>query len=185
MSVGSNGRQNRSSQDDKSKRRKNRRKRRYKKKRRKFRKLIVEKEIEITRMIEKKQEKEKDLIEIRTMEEMVLTRFHKYLKVFEKKVRENANKEDMTLCYRSQRRFCSEKGGNISVIKNRERRDLSVFEELVKEEVYLTIEITTGITHILCAKEGWKEENGTRLLIFELLDNQEQLSIATNFRFNK
>ena len=99
-----------------------------------------------------------------------------------KKVRKNANKEDIRLCYRSQRRFCSEKGKNISVIKNRERRDLEVFEGL---EVYLTIEITTGITSVLCAKEEWKEEDGARLSIFEPLDDQEQLSIATNFSFNK
>ena len=36
-------------------------------------------------IIEEKQEEEKDLIEIRTVEEMVSRRFHKYLKVFEKK----------------------------------------------------------------------------------------------------
>ena len=35
-------------------------------------------------MIEKKQEKEEDLIEIRMVEEMFPGRFHKYLKVFEK-----------------------------------------------------------------------------------------------------
>jgi len=36
-------------------------------------------------MIEEKQEEEEDLIEIRTVEEMVRRRFYKYLKVFEKK----------------------------------------------------------------------------------------------------
>ena len=54
-------------------------------KKRKFRKLIVEKEMEITRIIEEKQEKEKYLIEIRIVEEIVPTRFHKYSKMFEKK----------------------------------------------------------------------------------------------------
>jgi len=49
----------------------------------KFRKPTVEKEIEIVR-IEEKQEEE-DLIEIRMVEEMVSKRFHKYLKVFEKR----------------------------------------------------------------------------------------------------
>jgi len=53
-------------------------------KKKKFRKLTVEKEIEITRIIEKKQE-EKDLIKIRTVEKMVSRWFHKYLKMFEKK----------------------------------------------------------------------------------------------------
>ena len=41
--------------------------------------------MEIARIIKKKQEEEKDLIEIRTVEKMVPKRFHKYLKVFEKK----------------------------------------------------------------------------------------------------
>ena len=50
-----------------------------------FRKPTVEEEIEIARMIEKKQKEKEDLIEIRTVEEMVPRSFHKYLKVFEKK----------------------------------------------------------------------------------------------------
>jgi len=41
--------------------------------------------MEITRMIEEKEEKEEDLIEIRIVEKMVLRRFHKYLKIFKKK----------------------------------------------------------------------------------------------------
>jgi len=41
--------------------------------------------MEITRIIKKKQEKEEDLIKIRIVEEMAPRRFHKYLKVFEKK----------------------------------------------------------------------------------------------------
>jgi len=52
----------------------------------KFRKLMIEEEMEITRMVEeKKQEKEKYLINIMTVKEMVLRRFHKYLKMLEKK----------------------------------------------------------------------------------------------------
>ena len=54
-------------------------------KRKEFRKLIVEKEIEIIRIIEEKEEEKKDLIKIRIVEKIVPRRFHKYLKVFEKK----------------------------------------------------------------------------------------------------
>ena len=50
-----------------------------------FRKPMVEEEMEIARIIEKKQEE--DLIEIRMVEEIVSRRFHKYLKVFEKKLK--------------------------------------------------------------------------------------------------
>ena len=50
-------------------------------KKKEFRKLTIE----IVRIIEEKQKEEKDLIEIRMVEKIVLRRFHKYLKVFEKK----------------------------------------------------------------------------------------------------
>ena len=56
-----------------------------KKKKKEFRKPTVEEEIEIARIIEEKKKEEEDLIEIRTVEKMVRKRFHKYLKVFEKK----------------------------------------------------------------------------------------------------
>jgi len=41
--------------------------------------------MEIVRVIEKKKDKEEDLIDIRTVEEIVPKWFHKYLKMFEKK----------------------------------------------------------------------------------------------------
>jgi len=41
--------------------------------------------MKIARMVEEKQEEEKDLIEIKTVEKMVCRRFYKYLKVFKKK----------------------------------------------------------------------------------------------------
>jgi len=41
--------------------------------------------MKIARIIEEKQDKEEDLIEIRIVEEIVSRRFHKYLKMFEKK----------------------------------------------------------------------------------------------------
>jgi len=46
----------------------------------------TDKEIAITRIVAKKEEEEKEeLIELRATKEMLLQRFHKYLKVFEKK----------------------------------------------------------------------------------------------------
>jgi len=39
---------------------------------------MVEKEMEIARIMEEKQEEEKNMIEIRTVEEIVSQRFHKY-----------------------------------------------------------------------------------------------------------
>jgi len=49
----------------------------------------------------------------------------------------------------------------------------------------LIIKVTTNVTSILYAKEEWKEEDGIELLIFEQLDDQEQLSIATDMRFDR
>jgi len=42
--------------------------------------------MKIARMVEKKQKEEKDLMEIRIVEEIVSRRFQKYLKVFEKEL---------------------------------------------------------------------------------------------------
>ena len=68
-----------------SQQRQNSKNRNRKKRKKKFRKLTVKEEIEIVRIIEEKQKEEEDLIEIRTVEEMVPRRFYKYLEVFEKK----------------------------------------------------------------------------------------------------
>ena len=54
-------------------------------KKKKFRKLIVEEEMKIVRIVEEKKKEEKDLIEIRTIKEIISRRFYKYLKMFEKK----------------------------------------------------------------------------------------------------
>jgi len=59
-----------------------------KREKKEFRKLTVEEEIKIARVIEEKKEEEEEeenLIELRMVEEMISRQFHKYLKVFEKK----------------------------------------------------------------------------------------------------
>jgi len=50
-----------------------------------MRRPTIEEEKTIARIMEEKKEEEEDLIESRMTEEMVLQRFHKYLKMFEKK----------------------------------------------------------------------------------------------------
>jgi len=49
------------------------------------RRTIIEEEKMIARIVEEKENEEENLIELRATEEMVPRRFHKYLKVFEKK----------------------------------------------------------------------------------------------------
>jgi len=56
--------------------------------------------------------------------------------------------------------------------------------EFIQEhlEIYPAIKVTTNSTGILCRKKGWKEEDGARLQVFELVNNKEQLSSPTNIR---
>ena len=77
----------------------------------------------------------------------------------------------MELYHGLQRRICSKKEEDISIIKNRERESPEVHKRSVDGRIYLTIKITTNVTGILCVEEGWKEENGIGLSIFEQLGN--------------
>ena len=77
----------------------------------------------------------------------------------------------MGFCHKSQERICSEKGEDISIIKNRERGSSGVCEGPVKKEVYLTIKITIDITSVLYTEEEWEEEDGILLSISKQLDN--------------
>ena len=61
-------------------------KQKEKEEKKEIRKLTIEEEKTIARIMEEKEKEEEDLIELRATEEMVPRQFHKYLKVFEKKV---------------------------------------------------------------------------------------------------
>ena len=73
--------------------------------------------------------------------------------------------------YRFQKRVCSKKEEDISIVKNKEEEGSRICKGSVKKEIYLTIEITIDIIGVLCIKEEWKEEENTRLLISKQLDN--------------
>ena len=62
----------------------------------------------------------------------------------------------MRLYYKSQRRVCSKKEKDISIIKNKEKGGSGICKELVKKGVYSTIKITIDITNILCTEETRK-----------------------------
>jgi len=47
------------------------------------------------------------------------------------------------------------------------------------------VEVTTDITGVLYTEEEWKKEDSVGLQISKQLDNQKQLSIATDLRFNR
>ena len=66
-----------------------------------------------------------------------------------------------------------------------ERGSTRVCKRLVEEVIYQTIEVTTDVTGVLCAKKGWEKEDGAGLSISEQLDDQEQLPITTDFGFDR
>jgi len=70
-------------------------------------------------------------------------------------------------CHRSQRRICTKKGEDISIIQSRKRKGAGVCKGSVEEGVYQAIKITTDVTGVLCAKKRWKKEDGARLSISE------------------
>jgi len=93
--------------------------------------------MEIVRMIEEKQ-KEEDLIKIRTVEEMVSRRFHKYLKVFEKKELEKMLiRKIWDYVIESQKRFY--KKGKIYLFFKIDREEVQEFLKSLEKRIYLTI----------------------------------------------
>ncbi len=81
--------------------------------------------------------------------------------------------------------FVLKKGKIYPLYKSRKRGGTGVCKEPVEEGVYQAIEITTNVTSVLCAKERQKEKNSTRLSISEQLDDQKQLSVTTDFGFDR
>ena len=59
----------------------------------------------------------------------------------------------------------AKKRKSLSLVQRRERGSKGVYLKADKEGIYLTVKITTDYAGILCRKEEWKEENGTRLLV--------------------
>ncbi len=69
------------------------------------------------------------------------------------------------------RKVLSQKGKDISIVKNREEGSLRICEGSVEKEVYSTIKITTDVTNVPCAKEEQEEEDDAELQISKQLDN--------------
>ena len=71
----------------------------------------------------------------------------------------------MESCNRYERRVCAKEGKGVLFVKRREERGMRVYRGTVKKGIYQTLEATLNGTSIFCGKEGWEEENGTRLSI--------------------
>jgi len=76
--------------------------------------------------------------------------------IWESRVRENANKKGLGLCYRSQGDVQIVKEKDLSSIQKQEGRSLEFCGRPVEKEVYQTIEIPSNITSFLCGQEEWE-----------------------------
>ena len=130
-------------------------------KKRRFRRPTIEEEIAIARIVEEKKEerdKEENLIELRTVEEMVPRQFHKYLKVFEKKESERMSTRrawDHTIDLREG--FVPKKG-KIYLLSRVEREEVQEFvkNQLRKEYIRPLKSPQTSLVFFVPKKNGKK-----------------------------
>jgi len=54
---------------------------------------------------------------------------------------------------------------NLSLVQKKERESKRVYSRIDGKRIYSTIKITIDYAGIFCRKEGWEEENSTRLLV--------------------
>ena len=81
----------------------------------------------------------------------------------------NAYKEAMGLYDRYKGGVYAEEKKGISIVEEREGRDIQVHIWTTKERVHQTLKIASNGTSVLCGKEGWEEEDGLGLLLFKWL----------------
>ena len=78
---------------------------------------------------------------------------------------EDADKKDIGLYNRFEGGICTKKRENLSLVQRRERESKRVYLEIGEKVIYSTIKVTTDCTSILYRKEGWEDDDGTRLLV--------------------
>jgi len=103
-----------------------------KKGKKEMRRLMIKEEKTIARIMEEKEEEEEDLIELRATEEMVPRRFHKYLKVFEKKDSERMLTRKAWDCAIDLREGFVPKKGKIYPLSRVKREEV---QEFVKDQL--------------------------------------------------
>jgi len=87
--------------------------------------------------------------------------------VWKEAVREDAYKEIVGSCDRCKGGVYTTKRESIPFVERREGGGKRVCKGTVEEGLYPTIEVTADSAGVLCGEEGWEEEDGSRLLIFE------------------
>jgi len=110
--------------------------------------------MEITRMIEEKQEEEEDLIEIRMVEEMVSRRFHKSLKVFEKKKSEKMLMRKTWDHAIDLREEFVPKNGKIYPLSRIEREEVQEFMKDQLRKEYIQLSKSPSLVFFVLKKDG-------------------------------
>ena len=119
---------------------------------------MIEEEETITRIMEEKKEEEGDLIELRAIDEMVSRRFHKYLKVFEKKDSERMPMRKAWDHAIDLREGFVPKKGKIYPLSRIEREEVQEFvkDQLRKEYIRLLKSPQTSPVFFVLKKDGKK-----------------------------
>ena len=71
----------------------------------------------------------------------------------------------MGSCNRCEGRVCAEEGKGVPIVKEGKRGGKRIHERAVKEGIYPAVQVITNGTGVFCREEGWKEEDGTELLV--------------------
>jgi len=153
----------------------------------KRRRPTIEEEKMIARIVEEKENKEEDLIELRATEEMVPRRFHKYLKVFEKKNSERIPMRKTWDHAIDLREVFVPKKGKIYPLSRVEREEVQEFvkDQLRKGYIRLSKSLQTSPVFFVPKKDGKKrmvqdyrylnswtiKNNYPLLLISDLIDS--------------
>ena len=73
------------------------------------------------------------------VKKLVLSNFHKWIKVFEKKVSERMLVKNVGSCNQVEEEICAEKRKNLSLVQERKRRSIRVYIRIAEKRICLTL----------------------------------------------
>jgi len=79
-------------------------------------------------------------------------------------------------------RFVPRKG-KVYSLSREEREEIQAFIENQLQKRYIQWSKSPDLTSPFCSKEGWQEENGTRLLLYKPVDSKEWISFTSDCRY--
>ena len=135
-----------------------------KKKQKKGKTVEIRKVVEEWKIWNEKEEAARSEAEVK---KLVPERFHKWIKVFGKKQSERMPTRKLWDHAIDVKEGFVPKKGKVYPLSREERGSKRICKGTVAEGVYSAIKVTTNGASVFCGEEGWKEENGIRLLIFK------------------